>query len=109
METDKTVVLFVWAPTCENCKKYELIFEKIAIKLTDTVDLLFAKINGAKNEHEYLYLRGFPTVLMFKPSDKENPVVMEDDFDYDNMIDFIYDNFDGKLIFKRDGKSTNDL
>jgi len=59
------VFVFFVSPFCEPCKDFENDFEKIATLLKDCPNLVFAKMDGVKNEYEGLILESFPSLILF--------------------------------------------
>lgn len=68
----KFVLLEIYAPWCGHCKSLEPIYKELAEKLLPFQDkITIAKMDGTKNEHEILKIKGFPTILLYRPDDKK--------------------------------------
>ncbi|CDJ64802.1 thioredoxin, putative [Eimeria necatrix] len=72
LDSDKDVLLLVYAPWCGHCKKLEPIYEEFgklaAESKTASESLVVAKMDGAANRlpDEKYKVTGFPTVWFFK-------------------------------------------
>jgi len=64
----KDVLLEVYAPWCEHCKKLEPIMSKLAQRFKDVDSVVIAKMNGEENEHPMVAPRGYPSLFFFPAS-----------------------------------------
>jgi protein disulfide-isomerase A1 len=89
LDNDKFVLLEVYAPWCGHCQQLEPIYKELAEKTASLENLVIAKIDATTNEHSSLNIEGFPTILMFKPGQKNEPVTYEGDRTLDDLIQFL--------------------
>jgi len=61
----KTILVFVWAPWCSNCKILKPVIEEIASEYPDKYQIL--KLNGDENKEfiQKYKVFGLPTTLVF--------------------------------------------
>jgi thiol-disulfide isomerase/thioredoxin len=70
-EQGKDVLLYVYTPWCVQCKKMRPSFETLARAVQAEPRIVVAKIDGAANDLPTAWdIRGYPTLLLFKSSDK---------------------------------------
>lgn len=67
------VLLYVHSHWCHPCKKLAPVVEQLAEKLSYIDDLVFAQMDGQKNEVEELHVDRYPKLLLFKMDGKTNP------------------------------------
>jgi len=63
--TEKNTLVMFYAPWCGHCKKLEPLWEELAEKYKESVDVVIAKMDATKNELEHIRVRAFPTVKLF--------------------------------------------
>ncbi len=99
LNSNKHVLLEIYAPWCGHCKKLAPIYDELAKKLAGHEDIVIAKMDGTTNEHALVSIKGFPTLKFFKKGDAQNPI----DFDGDRTLE-------GFLTFleKETGKKLSD-
>ena len=89
----KDVLVEFYAPWCGHCQKLVPIYEELANKLKETnPNILIAKVDSTANDVEGLDIQGFPTIKLFKATDKQNPVDFEGERDLSGMVDFLGQN-----------------
>ena len=89
INSDKWVLLEVYAPWCGHCKKLVPIYDELAKKLLAFEDILIAKMDGTTNEHSSVAVKGFPTIKFYKKGDKANPVDFEGDRTLEGFLAFL--------------------
>lgn len=68
---DNYVLLEVYSPQCAHCKILAPIYEDLAKKLEDEIDITIAKFDATQNEHAAIKTTSYPTILLFKPGSEE--------------------------------------
>jgi len=89
VDSDKWVLLEVYAPWCGHCKKLAPIYDQLAAKLVPFEDIVIAKMDGTTNEHELVAIKGFPTIKFFRKGDKTNPIDFEGDRTLEGFMSFL--------------------
>ncbi|KAJ1494069.1 thioredoxin-like protein [Baffinella frigidus] len=75
VNSDKHVVVEVYAPWCGHCKKLEPKYTRVAEMLARFQDVVLAKCDGTENDLSEVQIEGFPTVLAYKKGSKgKDPV-----------------------------------
>ncbi|KAF7843353.1 protein disulfide isomerase-like 1-6 [Senna tora] len=74
LSSDKNVLLEVFTPWCITCEATSKQVEKLAKHYKGTTNLIFAKIDASANEHPKLQVDDYPTLLLYRKSDKTNPI-----------------------------------
>jgi protein disulfide-isomerase A1 len=76
LNSPKNVLLEVYTPWCINCEATSKQVEKLAKHFKGLDNLVFAKIDASANEHPDLEVPDYPTLLLYKVDDKENPITL---------------------------------
>jgi len=87
-DNEKDVFVKFYAPWCGHCKKIAPIWDELAEKYKDKVDLTIAKIDGVDNEVDGFEVDGFPTLVMVKKNTNEQ-VTYSGKRDLESMAKFI--------------------
>ncbi|EOY26799.1 PDI-like 1-6 isoform 1 [Theobroma cacao] len=74
LNSPKNVLLEVYTPWCINCETTSKQVEKLAKHFKGVHNLVFAKIDASANEHPKLQVDDYPTLLLYKAGDKNNPI-----------------------------------
>lgn len=74
LSSEKSVLLEVFAPWCINCEATSKQVEKLAKHYKGSSNLMFARIDASANEHPKLQVNDYPTLLLYRASDKTNPI-----------------------------------
>lgn len=74
--SDKDVLLEIYAPWCGHCKKLAPVYEELGNTLKHNDKLVIAKFDGSANEAKGLTWKGFPTILFF-PAGAKEPITYE--------------------------------
>ncbi|XP_071811453.1 protein disulfide-isomerase A4-like isoform X3 [Apostichopus japonicus] len=77
-QTEKNVLLEIYAPWCGHCKKLEPVYKKLGKKYKDSDSVVIAKIDGTANDLPMeVQAEGFPTLFLVKGGDLENLIKFE--------------------------------
>ncbi|KAI4355638.1 hypothetical protein L6164_004388 [Bauhinia variegata] len=74
LNSNNNVLLEVFTPWCINCEATSKQVEKLAKHYKGSYNLIFARIDASTNEHPQLQVIDYPTLLLYKASDKTNPI-----------------------------------
>ena len=77
MNSNKDVLVEFYAPWCGHCKQLKPIYELVANDFVENEFVTIAKINADKHEIPGIEIEGFPTIKLFKHSDKKKPIEYE--------------------------------
>lgn len=93
-DTTKDVLLEIYSPTCPHCKAVVKPYTELAERYANDEKVVIAKIDGTKNSlPDSVNVRGYPTFLLFKASDKANPITYsKGERTLENFVDFIEEN-----------------
>lgn len=88
----KDVVIFFHAPWCGHCKEFDIVFKKVAKKMSKSNEnILFGKMDGTANDIPYMFppLKGFPSVFFLSAYEKFDPIQYQGDRSYKSVKDWI--------------------
>ena len=74
LESDKHVLLKIYAPWCKHCTDAEPVYQRLADILAKNDSLMIAKFEVTANEHPSVIVKGMPAFLFYKKGDKFNPI-----------------------------------
>ncbi|KAJ3428101.1 protein disulfide isomerase [Anaeramoeba flamelloides] len=79
-DPEKDVLIKIYADWCQHCKKLEPVYQELAEKFQDSQNLVFAQINGDKNEIKPdLKVSGYPTIMLFPAENKKEFILFEEE------------------------------
>ncbi|EPX72764.1 protein disulfide isomerase [Schizosaccharomyces octosporus yFS286] len=88
LDSTKDVLVEFYAPWCGHCKNLAPTYESLAEKYADNKNVVVAKVDATENDLD-VSISGFPTIMLFKANDKENPLFYEGDRSLEDMSSFI--------------------
>ncbi|CAL9221032.1 unnamed protein product [Arabidopsis halleri] len=74
LKSSENVLLEVHTPWCINCEALSKQVEKLSKHFQGFENLVFARIDASANEHPKLTVDDYPTILLYKAGEKENPL-----------------------------------
>jgi protein disulfide-isomerase A1 len=89
LDTDKDVLLEIYAPWCGHCKTLEPIYEKLGRRFAAVDSVIIAKMDGTANEHPAAKASGFPTLIFFPAGEGAQPVPYAGERTLKEMTKFI--------------------
>ena len=108
IDNDKFVLVEAYAPWCGHCKKLEPIYTELATKLGKHDNIMIAKMDATKNEFPGLSVRGYPTLALYKPSNKKSPVYYNKERSFNALLEFLEEHTGTKLLAE-DERVTTEL
>lgn len=98
IDNDKFVLVEAYAPWCGHCKKLEPIYNELASKLAKHGNLVIAKMDATKNEFPGLNVRGYPSIVLYKPGNKKNPINYNKERSFALILEFLEEHMGNKLL-----------
>eukprot|EP01022_Parablepharisma_sp_SALTPOND_P028592 TRINITY_DN71210_c1_g1_i1.p2 TRINITY_DN71210_c1_g1~~TRINITY_DN71210_c1_g1_i1.p2 ORF type:complete len:335 (-),score=31.48 TRINITY_DN71210_c1_g1_i1:1217-2221(-) len=74
IKPNQDVFVKFYAPWCGHCKHLAPIYEELSKKLEKNKNVKLVEIDSTKNEIPGITIGGYPTLKLFKASDKKNPI-----------------------------------
>jgi protein disulfide-isomerase A1 len=97
-DPSKDVLVEFYAPWCGHCKALAPIYEELGTALKDIDSVVIAKIDATANDINPKFgIRGYPTLKLFRGSDKANPVEFRGDRTKNEFIKFLKENASHKF------------
>ncbi|KAK6589087.1 hypothetical protein RS030_233541 [Cryptosporidium xiaoi] len=98
IDNDLDVFIVFFAPWCGHCRKLEPDFHSLALRLQGLNDKLkIAKIDGSQNDVPNIQIFGFPTLLLFRSGQKDQPMFYGGDRTIVEMIQWLSENIANKF------------
>ena len=86
---DKFVIVNFYAPWCNFCKLLDPIWKQLGKGLNYMEHLRIGKVDATENEISDLPVKSYPTIYLFKPGDKKNPLIYSGKREVDEFIVFL--------------------
>ncbi|KAJ3446837.1 protein disulfide isomerase [Anaeramoeba flamelloides] len=93
-DPENDVLMLIYADWCKHCKELKPKYKKLAEKLQDSTGLIFAEIDGDKNDIKIdITLRGYPTIMLFPAKNKKDYILYEEESrSIESLSEFLNDN-----------------
>lgn len=98
LESDKEVLLKVYAPWCGHCKKIAPEFEAAAKAISQNENVMLAEFDGTLNEAEEIQISGYPTLLWYPKNKSGEVVTFNGGRDMAGILDWIKDHTEYEWI-----------
>ncbi|CAN8259157.1 unnamed protein product [Cochlearia groenlandica] len=102
LNSRENVLLEVYTPWCITCEAMSKQVEKLSKHFKGFENLVFARIDASANEHPKLKADDYPTILLYKTGEKENPLKLSAKSNAKEMAVFINEEL------KQKNQSTKD-
>ncbi|KAF3521757.1 hypothetical protein F2Q69_00046812 [Brassica cretica] len=89
LNSQENVLLEVHTPWCVNCEAMSKQVVKLAKHFKGFENLVFARIDASTNEHAKLQVNDYPTILLYKSGEKEEPLKLSTKLSAKDMAVFI--------------------
>ncbi|CAN6927885.1 unnamed protein product [Brassica oleracea] len=89
LNSQENVLLEVHTPWCVNCEAMSKQVVKLAKHFKGFENLVFARIDSSTNEHAKLQVNDYPTILLYKSGEKEEPLKLSTKLSAKDMAVFI--------------------
>jgi len=85
----KDVFVEFYAPWCGHCKSLAPIWAELGERFKDSKTVVIAKMDATANDVLGVNIQGFPTVMLFRAGNKDEPVDYQGDRDVESFVAFI--------------------
>ena len=110
IKNDKDVLIFFVSPDCKVCKEFEPKLAEFAKNMKKyNPKLLIAKMDATLNDIEDYIIYDYPSIRFYKGNAKNEEPLSFNDFNINNLYDFIKNNAYNKIISENDVLSNADL
>lgn len=89
IHNDKYVMLEAYAPWCGHCKQLEPFYNELGEVFKDDDSIVIAKIDATANENISLKIEAYPTILFYKPGEKDKPLLYKGNRDLEALYEYI--------------------
>ena len=91
LESDKEVLLKVYAPWCGHCKKIAPEFEAAAEAIAQNENIVLADFDGTLNEVDSINIKGYPTLLWYGKDKSAEPTQYNGGREKDGILTWLKD------------------
>lgn len=91
--TNQSVLVNFYALQCSYCRHLDPTYNQLVIETKKIgLDIVIARVDGIKYRTEKIKIRGFPTVVLFKKNQKNQPVEYSGDRSLEDFMKFLVSN-----------------
>lgn len=94
IDNDADVLVEFYAPWCGHCKKLAPIYDELGDKFKNNDKIKIVKMDATANEIDVpgVNIKGFPTLMFFKGSDKSKPEAYSGGRELDEFVKYLSEN-----------------
>ena len=89
MDNDHFVLLEVCLSATEECKEIAKLIDEVGEKLKNKENLIIGRIDMSVNEIDEFQFDEYPSILLFRPNQKESPLIYDDEHGVNEYIEFV--------------------
>lgn len=93
IKSDRDIFIMFYAPWCGHCRKVEPALRMLGEKMNTTKSMashfMIAKLDATRNEVPNLSFTGYPTLLLFRGDNKQNPLQFTGSRSVEEMMKFL--------------------
>jgi len=88
-DRNNDVLLEVYSPRCIHCQNFAPTYSALGKKLRNVKGLIIAKLDATVNDTDFYKITGYPTVLLYRKENKDEPIVYKGERKVEDLINFL--------------------